>query len=107
MARLVLKKLSKRELEILVQHAQNVAQAQAAVQQAQQTAQMFQAQYFSALELTTGDPNPQSIDVDIETREAFRDAPSKNGKRRATTKGKKKPTARVKKTGEPKGQSLV
>ncbi len=91
MARKVLKKLSKREVEILVQHAENVGQAQAAVKQAQQTAAMFQGQYFDALELATGDPNPQTIDVDIKAREVFRITPSPTGRKRATIKGRKKP----------------
>ncbi len=93
MARIVIRKLSERELELLVFAGQRFEQANQAMTQAQNNAQMFQSQYLESLELLTGDKDPSTLTVDAENREVFRESSKNNArpKKRATTKGTKKP----------------
>ena len=65
MARDVIKKLTEREVMLVVQGAQRVEAAQQAHQNAQAGANMAVSQYFESLELLTGDeePHPQSRTV--------------------------------------------
>ena len=88
----IIRKLNKRELELVMQAAQRVEAAQNAHRQAQAQAQLLSSQYLECIELLTGDSDPSSLSVDIERKVIFRtleEVSPKGRGRRATTKGKK------------------
>ncbi len=90
MSKKVIATLTGRQLELVGEAGDRLVRSLGEIQEAQVRALEHEKRLQEALEIATGDSDPESLIVDRETGEVYREVKERKPRRRATAKGSRK-----------------